>query len=606
MPYLKNCNLYYANSPNYVVEYRGNFKDEIDKISYACGDIITNTIAVVSTSPDFLDQLQRDVPSIVFIDFRRRYVLQDISPSSVDNINAIKINPYLDLTGRGVLVGMVDTGIDYLNEEFIREDDTSRVISLWDQTIQDTSDQSVHIGRTFTNEEINSAIQAHRNNQDPYAIVPSRDDVGHGTQMAGIIGARGASQEFQGVASGCEFVIVKLLESVYYRNQLEANGVPYVPIYNTSEVLPAIEYLKNFAITANRPMVIYLGVGTTEGSHDGNSLIERYVTSVTSYRGIVPVMGVGNEGATEGHASGNILQIGGIASVELRIPREIRYLSFSIMAVKPNRISLNVISPNGEESNFIKARANEVENIDFVFLKTQMNVRYFVPEQYTGHEVISISFNNIKAGIWTFRLRGDYITDGRYNIWLPPQKTLPEGTRFLQADPFVTLTMPSTARNVATVAYFGNDNALVASSGKGFGINDIISNPDISTIGVDILTTKVTGGVTTVSGSSAAAAVVAGACVLLLQWGIVNGNDRTMFSQKVIAYLIHGADRSNPIFRYPSREIGYGYFDLLGTFNIISRSYRQDRSTNVDNTFDEYYINKLFIRIPKLNMEEFR
>lgn len=606
MPYLKNCNLYYGNSPNYLVEYRGNFKEEIDKISYACGDVITKTIAVVSTSPENLDQLLIDVPSIVFVDFRRRFVLQDISPSSVDNINAIKINPYLDLTGRGVLIGMVDTGIDYLNEEFIREDDTSRIISLWDQTIQDTSDQSVFIGKTYTNEEINTAIQAYRNNQDPYAIVPSKDDIGHGTQIAGIIGARGSTQEFQGVAPGCEFVVVKLLESLYYRNQLEANGVPYTPIYNSSEILPAIEYLKNYAITVNRPMVIYIGVGTTEGSHDGNILLARYITEVATNRGIIPIAGVGNEGASEGHVSGSIRQVGGIASIELRIPRELRYFNFNIMAVKPNVMSLNVISPNGEASNFIKARANSAENIDFVFLKTKMIVRYYVPEVFTGDEVIAVSFNNIKPGIWTLQLRGDYITDGKYNIWLPPNKTLPEGTRFLQSDPYVTLTIPSTARNVVTVAYYGNDNALIAASGKGFGITDTISNPDIATIGADILTTKVNGGVTTVSGSSAAAGIVAGACALLLQWGIVNGNDRTMFSSKVIAYLIHGADRSYPIYRYPNREIGYGFFDLLGTFNVISRSYRKEKNRNLNTNSREYYINKLFIRIPRWNMGEFK
>ena len=141
-----------------------------------------------------------------------KYVLQDISPSSVDNISAIKVNPYLDLTGRGVLIGMVDTGIDYLNEEFIREDDTSKVVSIWDQTIQDNSDSKVYIGRTYSVDQINNAIKAYRNHQDPYAIVPSRDEEGHGTKMAGIIGARGSNREIQGVASGCEFVIVKLFE----------------------------------------------------------------------------------------------------------------------------------------------------------------------------------------------------------------------------------------------------------------------------------------------------------------------------------------------------------------------------------------------------------
>ena len=609
MPNLKNCNLYYTDSPNYLVEYRGNFKEEIDKISYACGDTITKTIGVISTSPQYLDRLLKDVPSITFIDPRSKYVLQDISPSSVDNINAIKINPYLDLTGRGILIGMVDTGIDYLNEEFIREDDTSRITSIWDQTIQDTSDQSVYIGKTYSNMEINNAINVYRNKQDPYGIVPSKDDIGHGTEMAGIIGARGYNKEFQGIASNCEFVIVKLLESINFKNQLEANGVKYTPIYNTSEVLAGIEYLNNFSVKANMPMVIYLGIGTTEGSHDGNNLLSRYLTLVNTIRGIVTVAGVGNEGAAEGHASASIKAVGDISTIELKIPREIKYFSFSIWVLKPNRASLNVISPNGEASNFIKSKINETESINFVFFNTEMTIKYYIPEHFTGHEVIAVNFTNIKAGIWTIQLRGDYITDGKYHIWLPPQKTLPEDTKFLQSDPFVTLTIPSTARKVATVAYYGNDNALVAASGKGYNTRDLVLNPDIATIGTNILTTKPSGGVTTVSGSSVATAIVAGACALLLQWGIVNGNDKTMYSTKVVVYLIHGADRSNTSYKYPSREIGYGFFDLLGTFDIISRSYRSYRSYKemfIDNNFIEYYVKKLFIRIPKIKMEEFK
>ena len=610
MPNLKKCNLYYTDSPNYLVEYRGDFKEEIDKISYACGDIITNTIGVISTSSQNIDRIIKDVPAITFIDPRSKYVLQDISPSSVDNINAIKINPYLDLTGRGVLIGMVDTGIDYLNEEFIREDDISRIVSIWDQTIQDTSDQSVYIGKTFSNDEINNAIKAYRNKQDPYGIVISKDDIGHGTEMAGIIGARGYNKEFQGIASNCEFVIVKLLESINFKNELKANGVKYTPIYNASEIVAGIEYLKNFSVKANMPMVIYLGIGTSEGSHDGNNMISRYLTSVNTIRGIATVAGVGNEGAAEGHASASIKTVGDISTIELKIPREIKYFSFSVWVLKPNRASLNVISPNGEASNFIKSKINEIESINFVFFNTEMTIKYYIPEHFTGHEVIAVNFTNIKAGIWTIQLRGDYITDGKYHIWLPPQKTLPEETKFLQSDPFVTLTVPSTARKVATIAYYGNDNALVAASGKGYDTRDLILNPDVATIGTNILTTKPLGGVTTVSGSSAATAIVAGACALLLQWGIVNGNDKTMYSTKVVVYLILGADRSNTSYKYPSREIGYGLFDLLGTFDIISRSYRRSyrnyKDIFIDNNFIEYYVKKLFIRIPKIKMEEFK
>lgn len=615
MSELRKCSLYHGDSPNYLVEYRGDFKTQIDKISYACGDIITDTIAVISIAPENLNQLMNDVPAITFVDPRSKFVLQDISPSSVDNISAIKINPYLDLTGRGVLVGMVDTGIDYLNEEFIREDDTSKIAAIWDQTIQSSTDETVYMGKTYSNEEINNAVKAYRNKLDPYEIVPSRDEMGHGTQIAGIIGARGYNKEIQGIASECDFVIVKLFESISFKRELEENGVPYTPIYNSSEVLTAVDYLKNFSIKQNKPMVIYLGVGTTEGSHDGNNIISRYITSVGSVRGIVTVAGVGNEGASEGHASGFINQVGNISEVELRIPKEIKYFSFKIWILKPNVASVNVISPNGDQSNFIKAKMNEEQTINFVFFKTEMRLKYYVPEHYTGHEVIDLYFSDIKAGIWTFQLRGDYITNGVFNIWLPPQKTLPEGTRFLQSDPFITLTIPSIARKVVTVGYYGNNNALIAASGKGFSINELTKNPDIATIGVDILTTKPLGGVTTVSGSSAAAGVVAGACALLMEWGIVKGNDKTMYSTKVVAYLIHGADRSNPVYRYPNREIGYGFFDLLGTFNIISRSYRQDNTTDLYNSrigdyrqdkildsynnFIEYYINRLFIRIPK-------
>lgn len=602
----KTCKLYYEDSPDYLVEYRGNFKEEIDKVSYACGDIITKTIAIVTTSPEYLDELLIDVPSIIFIDPRRMFVLQDISPSNVDSINNIKINPYMNLTGRGVLIGMIDTGIDYLNQEFMREDDTSRILSIWDQSIQNSNDTSVYIGETYSNDQINNAITAYRNNQDPYAIVPSKDDMNHGTKMAGIIGARGYNNQFKGIAHDSDFVVVKLFESINFKNILEKNGVKYAPVYNPAEVLAGIEYLKNFAIKAKKPMVIYIGVGTTEGSHDGNSLLSRYLTSVGTIRGIVSVAGVGNEGAAQGHASGYIKNLGDIATIELIIPREIKYFSFNIWVRKPNRASLNVISPTGEESKFIKAITGKVSRTKFVFLETEMFVRYYSPEHYTGHEVINIIFNDIKAGIWSFQLRGDYLTSGRYDIWLPPQKTLPEGTRFLESDPFITLTIPATARKVATVAYYGNNNALVATSGKGFNAGDSLISPDFATLGMDILTTQVGGGVTTASGSSAATAIVSGMCALLLQWGIIDGNDKTMYATKVIIYLIHGADRSNPIYRYPNREVGYGNVDLLGTFNVIGRNYRENNEyRNLDDNFIEYYINKLFIRIPRKNMEDY-
>ena len=604
----RDCNLYYnPNTANYLVEYRGDFKEKIDKISYACGDIITDTIGVISVQVKDLDRLLIDVPEIVFYSVRSMFVLQDISPSSVDNINNIKINPYLDLTGRNVLIGIVDTGIDYLNEEFIREDDTSRIINIWDQTIENNTDNSVYIGQTYSNEQINNAIKAYRNKEDPYQIVASKDEIGHGTKVAGIIGARGYNNEFQGIANESNFVIVKLFESSNFKMQLKENNVVYTPVYNSSEIVAGLEYLKKIYIERQQPMVIYIGVGGTDGSHDGTNLISRYITSLGSNRGLCCVAGVGNEGDAQGHASGYIKNIGDIKVVDLKIPRELKHFGFDIWVRRPNVASINVISPTGEASSIIEAKIGKLQPIKFVFLDTKMTVRYYNPEHFTGHEVINITFEDIKPGIWSFNIIGHYIIDGRYDIWLPPKSTLPENTIFLEPDPFNTLTMPSEAVNVVTVAYYGQNNSLIAASGKGFNTNELI-NPDIATIGINILTTKPSGGVTTFSGSSAATAIVAGACALLLQWGIINGNDRTMYTKKIRSYLLYGANR-NQLNRYPNREVGYGDFDLLGTFNIISRTYmRKNETRSINNLnkknirqnceFIEYYINNLFIRIP--------
>jgi subtilisin family serine protease len=606
----RQCNLYYdPNTENYLIEYKRNFKERIDQISYACGDVITDTIGVISVHFSDLNRLLTEVPEIVFYELRMMYVLQDISPSSVDNINNIKINPYLDLTGRNVLIGIVDTGIDYLNEEFIREDDTSRIVSIWDQTISSSSKQTQYIGEIYSNEQINNAIKAFRNREDPYRIVPSRDNNGHGTKVAGIIGARGYNKEFKGIANESNFVVVKLFESTNFKMQLQENGISNVPVYNASEIVAAVEYLRKVAKERNQPMVIYLGVGSSEGSHDGTNLVSRYMTSISVDSGICIVTGVGNEGDSQGHASGYIKNQGDTGVVSLRISKEMKRFSIFIWIRRPNIFSLNVISPTGEASAIIQAKVSKVQPVKFVFLNTDMLVSYYNPEHYTGHEVISIKFTNIKPGIWTFTLIGDYVINGRYDIWLSPKGTLPENTIFLESDPFNTITMPSDALNVLTTSYYGNNNALVAASGKGFNINNII-NPDIATIGINILTTKVTGGTTTLSGSSAASAVVAGACALLFQWGIIDGNDRIMFARKIASYLKYGANRSQAG-RYPNREVGYGDFDLLGTFNVLGGIYnRSEKAYYSKNDFDgsiihkdcefyEYRINELFIRIPK-------
>jgi len=602
----RGCKFYYdPETANYLIQYRGNFKEQIDKVSYACGDIITNNIGVISVRPTEMHMLLKDVPAIIFSDFRNMFVLQDISPTSVDNIGNIKINPYLNLTGRGVIIGIIDTGIDYLNSEFIKEDGTTRIISIWDQSIETNNNEDVYMGQTYSSEKINLAINAFKNKQNPYSIVPSKDERGHGTKVAGIIGARGYNGQFQGIAHDSDFLIVKLFESSNFKRNLQLNGIIDVPTYNASEIAGGLEYLKEMSIKLQKPIVIFIGVGSNEGAHDGFNLISRYLSSLGENIGICLVAGVGNEGAAQGHVSGYIKNVGDIKEVQLQIPREFRKFSFYIWVQKPNRASVNVISPTGEESNVIESKLDKKQTTLFGFVNTTMTVRYYTPEYFTGHEAINITFDNIKPGIWRFNLIGVYVTSGRFDIWLPPKDTLPENTVFIEPDPYTTITLPAMAPNVITVAYYGMDKALIASSGKGFNANNRI-NPDVATIGIDVLTTKVAGGVTTMSGSSAATAIVAGVCALLLEWGIVRGNDTTMYSRKIRTYIMYGADREQ-VYKYPNREVGYGDLDLLGIFDVLSKSYRgEDSSIMISNNvveikekrFIEYTINKLFVRIP--------
>lgn len=259
---------------------------------------------------------------------------------------------------------------------------------------------------------------------------------------------------------------------------------------------------------------------------------------------------------------------------------------------KPNKMSLNIIAPSGEESGFIVPNIESRDTRIFYLINTKVEIRSYDPESFTGHQLFILNFSEIKPGIWIIKLRGEYITDGRYDIWLQDKYILPEGTKFLNPNPYNTLTIPSTAKNLITVAYYnGLNNSLVSASGKGFNTNGLI-NPDIATEGINILTTSSgSNNISKVSGSSAASAIVAGACALLLQWGIVDKNNLSMYSIKLRSLLIYSADRDD-IYEYPNEDLGYGRLNLLEVFKVLGGNYR------VNKDMLEYLIGNLYIRIP--------
>ncbi|WP_242863928.1 S8 family peptidase [Clostridium tepidiprofundi] len=565
---------------NFIVEYEGDIKSAFKNINFASVYVLDENYAVISVESSKKQQLYDEVKEVVYIERTVLYTLNSISPIDAANISKFHDHNHLTLRGRGVLVGILDTGIDYLNKEFIYEDDTTRIVSIWDQSINTgLPPEGFDFGSEYDSNQINKAITKQLENGNPYEIVPSKDENGHGTEIAGIIGARGRNG-VMGAAPDCEFVVVKLLNAK--ESILKDEGLNDIdkPIYSNTSIILGIKYLLTTAKRLNKPIVISLAVGTNFGSHNGTSLVERYINEISKVRGIAVVSGTGNQGDSDTHTEGKIEKTGDIKTVEIKIDDFQKSLKFEIWCSKPDKISLGIVSPSGEVIEKIPARIQEVEEIKFIFEGSSVFVKYYLPEEITGDELICVNIKNAKGGIWQIRLIGDYVVEGRYYIWLPQRELLKEQTRFLNPSPYTTLTIPSTSRRLICCAtYNQNNNTLVAFSGRGYTRDGRIK-PDVAVGGINVVTTGLNNQIVTVTGSSAASAVLSGAVALMLQWGIVDGNDKTLYSTKIMTYLIRGTDKRKGDI-YPNREWGYGMLDLNGVFKNM-RAIEKSRSVFID------------------------
>jgi hypothetical protein len=254
--------------------------------------------------------------------------------------------------------------------------------------------------------------------------------------------------------------------------------------------------------------------------------------------------------------------------VEVNVDPAQKGMTFLIFATKPDKISVGLVSPSGETIDKVPAKLNDVYVYKFTYEESTATISYFFPEITAGDTFVRVSIDNIKAGIWQLKIYGDYIVNGRYDIWTYSKQLLKPQTRFLNPDPLITLQLPSTGKaSIVTAVYNQDINTLDPQSGRGYTRDGKIK-PEITSGGFEVLTTAVGGGTTIVSGSSPATAVLASAVILLLQWGVVEGNDPSMYAGKVKTYLIRGA-RRRPGDTYPNPEWGYGILDLEGTFNNI-------------------------------------
>ncbi|WP_221373293.1 S8 family peptidase [Clostridium perfringens] len=567
----------FYNDKNYisfVVAYDGDIQKEIDDIKDASIFFIDDNFAILSIKLQNYMETIRSIKSIIYIELNGIYTLGE-SPVEDSKAQIFHINPSLNLRGSGVVVAIVDTGIDYLNNEFMREDETTRILRIWDQTIDSGKTPDGFIsGSEYTEEDINKAIQAQKQGQNPYDIVPSKDDYGHGTKMAGIVGARGMNREIVGVAPDCEFIIIKLQEAAkeyvdfYYAKGDKAK-------YRNTDIIMALKYLYELSFTLNKPMIIYLPLGSNLGDHAGASILERYVdTKISSRNSLFVVTSTGNQGNTDTHTSGKIKNNGDSQIIELNCGREQQGLVLQIYAQRPSKIKLGILSPSGEifeNTNPRKTKhilINDSPTWKFIYEGTRVQVTYDSPDEFTGDEKFVIKMDGVTEGVWRFILTGNNIVDGKYYAWILQRELLAEDTRFLNPSPYTTLTIPGTAKTIINTSYYNQNNgAIVSESGRGYTTKDYIQ-PIITAGGINAITTKPGGGTITMSGASVAGAILAGCCALILQWAVVDGNDPQMYATKLQAYIIRGA-RKREGDTYPNRQWGYGILDMQEIFKSL-------------------------------------
>lgn len=565
------------------------------KIQDIEGVMISSNFAVIITPADKVDEVKKLAIRIVNIEVSTILTLNDISPVEASGAPVFNTNPYLRLNGRDVLVGVIDTGIDYLNKEFQMEDDTTRIVRLWDQTIQgDKYIYGLKYGVEYTEDQINQAISLQTSGGDPYSIVPSKDEIGHGTKVSGIIGGRGINPDLKGVAPDCKFVIVKLSRTTKVELDAALIDKMDVPSYSPWSVLLGIRYVVSVARELNKPLVLFIPMGSNMGSHTGNGIDESIIDNYSTEAETVIVVPVGNQGNTDTHTEGIIEKAGDIKDIEIRIGERQKNLPITIWINKPNRVKLSIISPTGEIIDNMEAKNTNNRRIKFLYEKTEMIVNFNSPELSTGDTLIFIRAYNLRPGIWKFRLTGEYIVEGNYYAWIPQRELIDDETKFLNPVEYTTITLPSTSNNAISVGYYNqNNNSIVSESSNGYTRYGNIK-PDIVAGGSNALVTIPGGATSVMSGSSVAGAVVAGCCALILQWAVTDGNYPGIYSSQIKTYIISGA-KTRPGDIYPNRQWGYGMFDLQGVFDWIQQTY----TPRINTDFEEYRVKNLFIRKPR-------
>lgn len=548
------------NYADFIVRYNQLAMGPLADLPEGQMAVIDRTYAVVYQPLTQLNNL--GVDSYSYNSIPNCYTYMDDQALSASRILNLQNHPYLNLRGKGTAIAVIDSGVDYTHPAFMDHGRT-RIAYLWDQAIPSESG-AVPYGSEYRSGEINEALQA----EDPWTVVPSRDENGHGTFLAGIAaGTQDPEEGFSGAAPESTLIVVKLKPAKKYLRDFYflPDGVDF---YQENDIMFGISYAINCAKQLQMPLIICLGLGNNQGTHQGEGPLALTMDYVSRDPHTAVTVAAGNEGNARRHYMGMIDPQEKSVVVEMRVGQEESGVFVEFWGSSLNLYRLRLQSPSGEILDVSTARSTGWQVLSFVFVETKVEVGYSTIEMQSGNTLAFFRFIKPASGLWRFLVYSDNLSTATFHMWLPVHTTVPGETYFLQPSPYNTVTNPGDSRDAITVtAYDHRDQSLYLEASRGYTPNGYVK-PDLAAPGVLVTGPAPQDRYVQRSGTSVAAAQTAGATALLMEWGVVRGNAPYLNGTSAKNYLTRAARREEGL-TYPNPDWGYGKLDLYRVFELL-------------------------------------
>ena len=551
---------------SYIVRYNQNVHGTVEYESDATFQIVNELFGIIYI-PAGKEQ-EPELNSYSYSSVPKCYTYMDQGSQNASGVSRLHEHPYLKLRGAGTVVAVIDSGIDYRHPAF-RDGNRSKILSIWDQSLPGGASEYSPFGQVFGKEEISRALES----EDPLAVVPSVDENGHGTMLAGAAAGRKIPAEnFSGAAPEAELIVVKLKQAKRYLREFYL--VPEeAEVYQEDDIMLAVSFAVKCAMRHRKPLSVCIGLGSSQGAHRGDGPLSQFISSTANFSQNSVSVAAGNEGTARHHYLGNIRPGETRDTVELRVgaPEAERGFSMEFWGDAPNFYNLTIQSPTGERLAVSSALKYGTQELSFVFVETRVLVNYVPIERRSGNTLVFFRFLHPAEGIWKLEAEGRLNGSAGFHVWLPVRGMISDETFFLESSPDNTVTSPGDAADGMTAtAYRYRDDSLYVRASRGYNTDGVVK-PDFAAPGVDIRTVQAgrAGGYGTASGSSLAAAQTAGIAALLFEWAVIRGNEPFFSGGSVKHYLRRGAVREEEL-SYPNREWGYGRVDLYHTFELLT------------------------------------